>query len=178
MRTDLRAHIARHASLATFSAETCGPLPRRCADKGARRLQCMQVGMNMAQHMQGMMGALTPQQAMAMAQGMQGMPGMSMGMGQTAPMMGAMGAMGGVPAVGGMARPPQPPTPPGAGGGGGGGGKYNMVAPPSNLMMEHKKLMNENQVDGQGMQVLADAPQENRHGADYFQRDDRDGYDR
>jgi len=134
----------------------------------------MQMGMNMA-HMQGMMGALNPQQALAMPQGMQGMP---MGMGQTAHMMGGMGGMGGAPAIGGMARPPPPPTPPGAGGGPGGGGKYNMVAPPSNLMMEHKKLMSENQVDGQGMQVLSDAPLENRHGADYFQRDDRDGYDR
>ena len=50
------------------------------------------------------------------------------------------------------------------GGGAGSGGKYNMIAPPASLMAEHNQLMAENNVDGQGMQVVADAPQVNRHG--------------
>ena len=81
--------------------------------------------------------------------------------------------MGGAPSTGGMSMQSRLATP----GGGTGQGKYNMVAPPTNLMMEHSRLMDENQVDGQGMQMLADAPQENRHGADYFQRDDHDKYE-
>ena len=50
------------------------------------------------------------------------------------------------------------------GGGTGSGGKYNMIAPPASLMAEHNQLMAENNVDGLGMQVVADAPQVNRHG--------------
>ena len=51
-----------------------------------------------------------------------------------------------------------------AGAAGGGKGKYNMVAPPANLMKEHNQLMNENQVDGSGINLVQDAPQQNRHG--------------
>ena len=66
--------------------------------------------------------------------------------------------------VGGVVGP-SGATPGGFGGGGAGsGGKYNMIAPPASLMAEHNQLMAENNVDGLGMQVVADAPQVNRHG--------------
>lgn len=151
MCIDMRAREARRAAY----SPVCGDTNTRIRFK---RLQ-----MHMAQQMQaGMMGGMQSPQAMAVAQGI------SMGMAQ---MPQRMGAMSGAPAMGGMARAPPPAS------GGAGQGKYNMVAPPSNLMMEHNKLMDENQVDGQGMQMLSDAPQENRHGADYFQRDDHQKYE-
>ena len=72
-------------------------------------------------------------------------------------MQGSMGGMGGMNAAMGMGMGA-------AGAAGGGKGKYNMVAPPANLMKEHNQLMDENQVDGSGMHLVGDAPQQNRHG--------------
>ena len=122
-------------------------------------MQGMQ-GMQMGQQMQ-MLSGLSPQAAMTMAQGM------SMGVGKMGPPGMPFGAslpgMGMGMRVVGMAGAP--------GLGVGSKGKYSMVAPPANLVNEHNKLMHDNEVDGKGLELVADAPQQNRHGADYFQRD-------
>ena len=115
------------------------PLPTNGAGNMSMSQPPMPNMMSMMQMMQtGMMKGMSPQAAMVMAHGgSAGMPNMMPGM-PNMPLLPSMPGLGGMGGKGGL---------------GGTGGKYNMVAPPQNLMMEHNKIMTENQVDGQGLQV-------------------------